>query len=98
MFKRTYVSFLIIIFCLASISCQKITPPSGTIGPLKKETIKTRDSIPAEYGNLVSVTSNSHYSNWAQLWFVKPDKTIVIVQVNFVDGHISEGAFVIPRP
>lgn len=98
MSKQTCVSFLIIIFCLVSISCQKLTTPPGTRGPLKQETIKTRDSIPAEYGNLVAVTSNSNFPNWAQLWFVKPDKTIVIVRINFMDGYLSEGAFVIPRP
>ena len=98
MLKKACVSFLVIIFCLASISCQKIPASQTKRGPLKREIIKTIDSIPAEYGNLVGVTSNSKYPDWSQLWFVKPDKTIIIVTVNSTEGRMWEEAFVIPRP
>jgi len=83
--------------CLAVFACTKIEqapPPSGT---LNMEVLKSLDGIPSEYGNLIGVTTSSAYPDWAQLWFEKPDKTIVVVKVDWRKGRISGDVTVIPR-
>jgi hypothetical protein len=55
------------------------------------------DAIPLDYGNLVDVTSDSSFPAWAQLWFEKADKTIVVVRVSWADGAIQKNVTVIPR-
>jgi hypothetical protein len=46
---------------------------------------------------MVGVTVTSAYPNMAQLWFEKPDKTIMVVKVDWQSGYISEEVLVIPR-
>jgi hypothetical protein len=64
---------------------------------LKMETLSSQDAIPMEYGNLVGVTSDSTYPSWTQLWFEKPDKTIVVVKVIWTEGALQKNVTVIPR-
>ena len=63
----------------------------------KLEPVKIKDAIPAEYGNLVAVTTDAEYTGWAQLWFEKPDKSIVVVFVNHIRGELGQEVMSIPR-
>ena len=83
--------------CFVVFACRKIDQAPLPLETLKIEQLKSLDSIPSEYGNLVGVTSNSAYPDWAQLWFEKSDKTIVVVKVEWNKGRISEKVTVIPR-
>lgn len=71
------LSLGVVTLCLASSACRKL--PAGPQQELKIEPIRSTTAIPADYGNLVAVTSSS--PTGALLWFEKPDKTIVIVGV-----------------
>ena len=82
--------------CLGVVSCRKI-PTSEGAAQLKIEPLKALDAIPLDYGNLVGVTSNSTSPGWAQLWFERADKTILVVKINFEAGEMGVNAVVIPR-
>lgn len=86
----------LILTCIVAISCQKIEDTRATAN-LKFEQIKSPDSIPDEFGKLIGVTMSPAYADWGQLWFEKPDKTIVVVRVQWVTGYIAKQALVIPR-
>ena len=96
---RNIALMLLLVSCVLALSCRKIeraqAPPTGKSLPI--ETLKVLDAIPAEYGNLVGVTSEPRYPDWAQLWFEKPDKTIVVVKVQWAKGYINEKVLIIPR-
>ena len=88
---------LIGLTCLLIGSCSDLNQPSADFGPLQMDTVALEDSIPAEYGDLVAVTTTEVFAGWAQLWFQKEDKTIVTVFVKYTTGHIRRNALLIPR-
>jgi hypothetical protein len=78
---------------LASSGCQKLdTPP-----PAEPPKTVTLDAIPPDMGELVAVTTAAAWPSNAQLWFVKPDKTIAMVGVNMRTLRVSNTSVVIPR-
>ena len=86
---------LLLILFPGLVSCERL-PTSVPLRPtLAVESLSSPDSIPAEYGNLVSVTVSSPFD--AQLWFEKPDRTIVLVRINYASGGLGSSALVIPR-
>jgi len=100
MAKRIVMLLCVVTLCMGLISCQKLGPDDEAIRApheLKIETLKSLDQIPAEYGNLVGVTTNSARPDDAQLWFERPDKTIVVVRVNFMKGGLRTTYLEIPR-
>lgn len=83
---------------LAVSSCKKIeseAAPAPAVFSL--EPVKFQDAIPAEYGSLIAVTTDTTYSGWAQLWFEKPDKSIVVVRVSYISGTMHPKVMTIPR-
>jgi len=100
MVLRTVMFMSVVTLCMGLTSCQKLEPDEVALKAtrqLKIETLKSLDAIPAEYGNLVGVTSTSYRPDMAQLWFEKPDKTIVVISVNFVKGGLWSNYLLIPR-
>jgi len=95
-FQKVVLACLILI-CVFAVSCQKLDQAPPTTAPFKFEKMKYPDAIPAEYGNLVGVTVSPAYPTWAQLWFQKPDKTIVIVKVQWKTGETDNNVLIIPR-
>lgn len=87
--------------CLTVTACQRLDvarPLEGRgRGELPRLHLAYRDAIPAEFGDLIGVTSNGDHPAWAQAWFMKPDKSIVIVWINARTGYMLEDALVIPR-
>ena len=73
---------------MAAISCERI--------PEVEEAV-TIERIPAEYGELVSVTPFGPRPHQAVLWFEKPDHTIVALRVNLSTGDIFEKLLTFPR-
>jgi hypothetical protein len=82
-------------------ACQRldVARPLERRGPgdLPRQHLAFRDAIPAEWGNVISVTSSAAYPNWAQAWFERPDNSIVVVWINSRTGYMLEDALVIPR-
>lgn len=95
MIRRTVIPLCGLTLCLGLCSCRRISSAPRQL--LTTESIKSIDAIPAEYGNLVSVTSRTPAS--ALLWFEKPDKTIVIVGLELVGDNVSlaDRVVVVPR-
>jgi len=88
---------LVLMICLVAGSCADISTEEAEFGPLALDTTALTNAIPAGYGDLISVTTTEIYPGWAQLWFQKPDKTIVAVYLNYKNGRIRENALLIPR-
>jgi hypothetical protein len=83
--------------CLAAVSCvplEKAPDPTGLIPP---GTLEPRDAIPLEFGDLVAVTMDQSRPDLAHLWFQKPDKSIVIVFMDYNRGQLRERVFTVPR-
>jgi hypothetical protein len=82
MLKKYVTIGLIFVLLLAILSCQRVTPkPTGS------ELIDLK-SVPASYGNLVSVTSIPAYPEWVQMWFQDEAGTIRILKVSFGDNKM----------
>ena len=84
-----------LLLCLVGISCEKAQMPVRPELKLSFETIKTQNSIPAEYGELEGVVVDS--PNLARMFFEKEDKSIVVVTVNVADGFLQDRVLIIPR-
>ena len=84
-----------LLLCLVGISCEKTQTPVRPELKLSFETIKTQNSIPAEYGELEAVVVDS--PNLARMFFEKEDKSLVVVTVNVADGSLQDRVLVIPR-
>lgn len=93
------LSCLALVFVLSA--CQRLEvarPLEGRgRGELPKERLPYMDAVPLEYGDLVSVTTTADHPTWAQAWFVRPDKSIVVVWVNTRTGSMLPDAVTIPR-
>ena len=84
-----------LLLCIAGISCER---PQMSIRPelkLSFETMKTSNSIPAEYGELEAVVSDGPH--FARMFFEKSDRSIVVVTVNLEDGFVRDQVLVMPR-
>ena len=97
--SKRVVAFLMFaaLGCLSAVSCvplEKKPDPSGLLPP---GTLEDRAAIPLEFGDLVAVTTDEVRPDLAQLWFQKPDKTIVVVCVEFILGHVRDRVIVVPR-
>ena len=87
--------------CFVLTACQKLETArpleARGRGDLPKEKLVFRDALPADYGDLIGVTSHADNSTWAQAWFQRADKSIVVVWINSRTGAMLEDALVIPR-
>lgn len=73
-------------------SCQRL-PQQGL---LSLEAAPYADAIPSEYGDLIGVVAHDS-RGWTQVWFQKPDRSIVVTLVNPARGMIAERMITIPR-
>ena len=99
--KRVVYLIAGLALCLTMGACERLDvarPLEGRgRGELPKAQLPFRDAIPAAYGDLIGVASNSENPKWAQAWFMKPDKSIVIVWVNARTGYMLNDVVEIPR-
>jgi len=92
-----------LILCLllmisVTFSCEPVgTPTEGGKGELTKMDLQNVSGIPSQFGTLAAVTTDAHYPNWAQLWFVDNENTIRMVRIQFLDNKMHEKVLVIPR-
>ena len=96
----------VILFCIAFVlvalsACQRLQDArplqSAGLGDLPTEPMKFLDAVPAEFGDLISVTSRSDYPAWAQAWFMRSDRSIVVLWINSQTGKMIDRALIIPR-
>jgi hypothetical protein len=89
--KKLWTISLVIVICLATLSCQRISSePSGV-------NLVDLKSIPASYGDLISVTSIPAYPEWVQMWFQDNTGTIRIIRVSFSDNRMVNDIRTITR-
>ena len=86
--RRMLLALCVLGSSMAAISCERIP---------EVEELTTIDRIPAEYGELVSVTPFGPRPYVAVLWFEKPDQTIVALRVNLATGEIWKKRMAFPR-
>ena len=83
---------LLAAFVLTATGCRKLDEPAPPGTPSI-----TLDAIPADMGELVAVTTAPQWPSNAQLWFVKPDKSIAMIGVNMRTLRMSGTSVIIPR-
>ena len=68
--------FLIVLL----LSCTKIPEPIES--NLGMQELPLGNTLPAQWGNLVAVTSASEYPSYVQLWFQDKDGNVYLVRYN----------------
>ncbi len=97
--KLTRIRVLgLVMLCAGLTSCV----PLDTFGPTKRgelsiEEISSKSAIPKELGKALGVTLRTDNPDVAQLWFEKPDGTIVVLSVDCQYGRLGKNILVIPR-
>jgi len=72
--------FLIVLLLL---SCAKLPEtPSGTTGVIKMEILPLGNTIPKQWGDLITVSNINQYPAWVQLWFKDKEGNIYMVPYN----------------
>ena len=86
---------------LALVSCAKLEDEDPLavrgMGRLATEPVKFLDAIPSDYGDLIGVTARPDHPDWTQAWFMREDKSVVVVWIRAGSGRILDRALVIPR-
>ena len=86
---------------LGAVSCAKLEDEDPLavrgMGKVASEQAKFDDAIPAEYGDLIGVVSRPDHPDWTQAWFMREDKSVVVLWIKAVSGPILDRVLVIPR-
>ena len=77
---------------LTASSCRKL----NATAPSAPKTV-TLDAVPSDMGELFAVTTAPEWPGVAQLWFLKPDKTIAMIGVDMKSLRLSGTTVVVPR-
>ena len=64
------------VLAVLGASCARLSEPVGGLGGIPAENLEARDTVPAAWGDLVSVSSVAEYPELAQLWFRAADGTV----------------------
>jgi hypothetical protein len=85
---------LLAVVAVSAAGCRKLDTPTAPAEPAKTVML---DAIPLDMGELFAVTTAPQWPSNAQLWFVKPDKSIAMIGVNMRTLRVSNTSVVIPR-
>jgi len=98
MYRQTCIWLLVVVFLLPAFSCSRLPEkPVQTGVTVGSEQLPAPDSIPAEWGKLVSVTTNPAYPGWFQLWFEDGTSTVRMAAFNFRTRQLDPNVMVLPR-
>lgn len=98
MLNRIGIFLIIVILIFLSLSCAKIEQPVAPgEGGLVFIALPSPDSIPLEYGNLISVSSVAGYPYWVQLWFQDENGTLRLVPYGIHKNRFAKNFHLIPR-
>jgi hypothetical protein len=78
MLRRTAVVLVLAATVLSISSCRKLETPAAS-GKLPHQTLANATTLPADWGNLVSVTNAAFYPDLLQLWFQDRDGNVRMV-------------------
>jgi len=98
MYRQTGIWFLIAVLLLPALSCTRLPDASAQKGVMVgSEQLPALDSIPSEWGKLVSVTANPAYPSWFQLWFQDETSTVRMVAFSLRTKQLDSNVIVLPR-
>jgi len=98
MSRKTGIWFFVVVLLLPAFSCTRLPEkPAQEGAALSSEQLPAPDSIPLEWGKLVSVTSNPAFPGWFQLWFEDGTSTVRMVPFDLQAKHFGSDAMVLPR-
>jgi hypothetical protein len=89
--KLTFLGLVVFAAILLFASCERTEQVPAMKG------IVAIEDIPMDYGELVSVTTDSHYPEWTQLWFADTTGTIRMVRVNWMEKTMLADVLIISR-
>ena len=91
--RHSWLLLFVLALSIAAVACQKIEAP--VTGQLEISQFELVDTIPAEFGTLVAVSS--YGEQWTQLAFERDDGAVVLVSLNRERRFIADDVIVIPR-
>lgn len=97
MYQRLVGCLVLFTILLFGMSCTKLGEPGPGEQKLMPTELTKTDSIPADWGKLISVSSTPGIDRWAQLWFQDDEGVIRIVAYNVRDNYLSRQARTIQR-
>ncbi len=98
MLSRIGIFLIIVILIFLSLSCAKIDQPAApSEGNLVFKALPSPDSIPLEYGNLISVSSAAGFPHWVQLWFQDENGILRMVRYSIYENRLAKNFHLIPR-
>lgn len=98
MFRQACLWLLVIVLLLPAFSCSRLPKQAEEKGaPLAFVQLPGTDSIPADWGKLVSVTTTPTYPGWFQLWFQDDSGKVRMVAFDVQNSHLNSNVVVIPR-
>ena len=98
MCRQTCIWFLVVVLLVPALSCTRLPEESAQKGVMVgSEQLPALDSIPSEWGELVSVTANPAYPGWFQLWFEDETTTVRMVAFSHRTKQFDSNVIVLPR-
>ncbi len=95
MLRRAAIYFVVIASVLLTFSCARLLEePTPEEIVVAKEALPYMDSIPAQWGNLISVSSVAEYPTQVQLWF-QDDKGLVRMVTYSIRSNMFGNEFVL---
>ena len=88
---------LIVILIVLQLSCTKIQRPFGKAGGFPTETLAQTNSLPSEFGKLVSVVVSPDFPRTAQLWFQDEKGDVRLVFYDMNQNKLGPSAVVFRR-
>lgn len=97
MLGRAVICFSIVIAVLFLFSCTKIEPQRPEEGSFAIEKLPAANSIPSNWGKLISVSNEPDFPNWVQLWFEDKDGNVRMVAYTIGTNRLEGTVVLIPR-
>ena len=99
MLHRKAICLLVVVFLFPIISCTRLkdeSPPKGMV-LLGREKLPALDSVPLEWGKLVSVSTTPIFEGILQLWFQDENGKVRMVAIDIANRSLMPNAIVVPR-
>ena len=98
MLQRKAICLLVVVLLFPIVSCTRLDegPPKGMV-LLGTEKLPALDSIPLEWGKLVSVSAAPIYPDLCQLWFQDENGKVRMVPFDIRYSRLVGKAVVVPR-
>jgi hypothetical protein len=87
MLGKTLGTLLVATLVCCFASCRKLEPPAAATG-VPTQSLRGTSSIPAAWGRLVSVTTESTYPDLMQLWFQDDNGNVRMVAFRLRTGEL----------